>query len=218
MQNMIELLKTLFAIFSALFFTIDILGNLPIFISLTANYSPKFQRKMAIKGPIVAFFILTAFALLGNFILEWFGLSLPAFKFAGGILLLFLSIDMVMANPEPQMKSESGAAKKETDLRQDISVFPLAIQLLSGPASMTLLILMMKEYQSQPINQLIVIIALLLNMILCCIAFKYATYIAKFLGRSGINVLTRIFGVLLTALACQFFIDGIIEAFHININ
>lgn len=213
---MIEVLKTLFAIFSALFFTIDILGNLPIFISLTANYSPKYQRKMALKGPVISFFILTTFALLGNVILEWFGLSLPAFKFAGGILLLFLSIDMVMANPEPQMKSESAAAKKETDNRHDISVFPLAIPLLSGPASMTLLVLMMKEYQTQPINQIIVIIALFLNMILCWIAFRYATYIAKFLGRSGINVLTRIFGVLLTALACQFFIDGIIEAFHIK--
>ena len=207
-----EILKTLFAIF----FTIDILGNLPIFISLTANYSPRYQRKMALKGPVISFFILTSFALLGNVILEWFGLSLPAFKFAGGILLLFLSIDMVMANPEPQMKSETGAAKKETDHRQDISVFPLAIPLLSGPASMTLLVLMMKEYQAQPINQIIVIVALFLNMLLCWVAFRYATYIAKFLGRSGINVLTRIFGVLLTALACQFFIDGIIEAFHIK--
>ena len=213
---MMEILKTLFAIFSALFFTIDILGNLPIFISLTANYSPRYQRKMALKGPVISFFILTSFALLGNVILEWFGLSLPAFKFAGGILLLFLSIDMVMANPEPQMKSETGAAKKETDHRQDISVFPLAIPLLSGPACMTLLVLMMKEYQAQPINQIIVIVALFLNMLLCWVAFRYATYIAKFLGRSGINVLTRIFGVLLTALACQFFIDGIIEAFHIK--
>ena len=79
-----EILKTLFAIFSALFFTIDILGNLPIFISLTANYSPRYQRKMALKGPVISFFILTAFALLGNVILEWFGLSLPAFKFAAG--------------------------------------------------------------------------------------------------------------------------------------
>jgi multiple antibiotic resistance protein len=212
-----EYLKFLFATGCALFFTIDILGNLPIFISLTVNYPKRYQKKMALKGPLIAFFILLIFALSGNAVLKWFGLSLPAFKFAGGILLLFLSIDMVMANPEPQIKSESGAAKKETVKRQDISVFPLAIPLLSGPASMTLLILMMQQCESKPISQLLIVFALFINMVLCWLAFTYATYIAKFLGRSGINVLTRIFGVLLTALACQFFIDGIIEAFHINI-
>jgi multiple antibiotic resistance protein len=75
----------------------------------------------------------------------------------------------------------------------------------------------MQQCESKPISQLLIVFALFINMVLCWLAFTYATYIAKFLGRSGINVLTRIFGVLLTALACQFFIDGIIEAFHINI-
>ncbi len=212
---MFEIFKPLLVNFWALFFTIDILGTLPIFISLTANYSRPFQKKMAFKAPLTAFVILLIFSLTGNSILKSFGLSLPAFKIAGGILLLLLSIEMVVAKPEPQMKSTNEAEKEENERRNDISVFPLAIPLLAGPAAITILILLMKEYEGQLLNQFMIILALFLNMFLCWLAFKYATLIAKFLGHSGINVLTRIFGILLTALACQFFIDGISEAFHL---
>jgi len=212
---MYEIFKPLLINFWTLFFTIDILGTLPIFISLTANYSQPFQQKMALKAPLTAFIILLIFAITGNTVLEYFGLSLPAFKIAGGILLLLLSIEMVVAKPEPQMKSTSEAEKEENERRNDISVFPLAIPLLSGPAAITILILVMKEYQGDIVSQGMIILALFLNMFLCWLAFKYATYIAKFLGQSGINVLTRIFGILLTALACQFFIDGIRDAFHL---
>ncbi|MGN0005252.1 MAG: MarC family protein [Candidatus Gastranaerophilaceae bacterium] len=212
---MFEIFKPLLVNFWALFFTIDILGTLPIFISLTANYSRPFQKKMAFKAPLTAFVILLIFSLTGNSILKSFGLSLPAFKIAGGILLLLLSIEMVVAKPEPQMKSTNDAEKEENERRNDISVFPLAIPLLAGPAAITILILLMKEYEGQILNQFMIILALFLNMFLCWIAFKYATLIARFLGHSGINVLTRIFGILLTALACQFFIDGISEAFHL---
>lgn len=212
---MFEIFKPLLVNFWALFFTIDILGTLPIFISLTANYSRPFQKKMAFKAPLTAFVILLIFSLTGNSILKSFGLSLPAFKIAGGILLLLLSIEMVVAKPEPQMKSTNEAEKEENERRNDISVFPLAIPLLAGPAAITILIVMMKEYEGQLLNQFMIILALFLNMFLCWLAFKYATLIAKFLGHSGINVLTRIFGILLTALACQFFIDGIREAFHL---
>lgn len=170
---------------------------------------------MALKAPLTAFIILLVFALSGNTVLESFGLSLPAFKIAGGILLLLLSIEMVMAKPEPQMKSTNDNEKEENERRNDISVFPLAIPLLSGPAAITILILLMKEAQGQMMAQFMIIIALFLNMVLCWIAFRYATIIARFLGHSGINVLTRIFGILLTALACQFFIDGIREAFNL---
>lgn len=212
---MFEIFKPLLVNFWALFFTIDILGTLPIFISLTANYSRPFQKKMAFKAPLTAFVILLIFSLTGNSILKSFGLSLPAFKIAGGILLLLLSIEMVVAKPEPQMKSTNEAEKEENERRNDISVFPLAIPLLAGPAAITILIVMMKEYEGQILNQFMIILALFLNMFLCWLAFKYATLIARFLGHSGINVLTRIFGILLTALACQFFIDGISEAFHL---
>lgn len=213
---MFEIFKPLLVNFWALFFTIDILGTLPIFISLTANYSEPFQKKMAFKAPLTAFVILLIFSLTGNSILKSFGLSLPAFKIAGGILLLLLSIEMVVAKPEPQMKSTNDAEKEENERRNDISVFPLAIPLLAGPAAITILILLMKEYEGQLLNQFMIILALFLNMLLCWLAFKYATFIARFLGHSGINVLTRIFGILLTALACQFFIDGISEAFHLG--
>lgn len=212
-----EFFKLLLVNFWALFFTIDILGTLPIFISLTADYSDNLRQKMAFKAPVIAFVILLIFAVSGTTILETFGLSLPAFKIAGGILLLLLSIEMVLAKPEPQMKSANNAEKEENERRNDISVFPLAVPLLSGPAAITILILLMKEFEGQILNQFAIILSVFLNMILCWLAFKYAFLIAKYLGHSGINILTRIFGILLTALACQFFIDGIREAFKIAV-
>jgi len=206
-----------FAVFSALFFTIDCLGITPIFISLTANTSSIYKRKMAKKGTLTAFAILFFFALTGSFVMDAFGISLPAFRIAGGILLLLLSIEMVLANPNPPIKSENAEEKKENAKRNDISVFPVAIPLLSGPAAITLLILFMKQAQGLFIKQTIIITALILNMIICWFVLIFSVQIAKLLGKTGINVISRIFGILLTALACQLFIDGVIGAFHLHI-
>lgn len=202
-----ELLNYFIVIFTALFFTIDSLGVMPIFISLTANMSPSYQQKMAKKAAIIAFIILFLFAVTGTFIMDAFGVSVPAFRIAGGILLLLLAIDMVLSNPEPP--------KPTSTPKKDISVFPLAVPLLSGPAGITLLILFTKQANGMIIKQILIILALLLNMIICWIVLMFANKISNFLGESGVNVLTKIFGILLTALACQLFIDGVREAFHI---
>jgi multiple antibiotic resistance protein len=171
---------------------------------------------MAKKGAITAFLILAVFAVSGSIILDMFGIGLPAFRIAGGILLLLLAIDMVMAKPEPPIKSETQEEREETLLREDISVFPLAIPLLSGPAAITMLILLMKQAEHNSLKQFVVLLALVANLLICWLVLTFASKISGFLGRTGINVLNRIFGILLTALACQFFIDGIIQAFHLK--
>ena len=211
-----DILNTAVVVFWSLFFTIDVLGTTPIFISLTAGGTRDYQKRMAKKGALTAFFILLVFTLSGSLVLDMFGISLPAFRIAGGILLLLLSIGMVMATPEAPIKSTNKEEKEETLHRDDISVFPLAIPLLSGPAAITMLILFMKQFEGVPLKQLMVILALICYIVICWIVLTFASKISRFLGRTGINVLTRIFGILLTALACQFFIDGVIEAFKIN--
>jgi len=120
---------------------------------------------------------------------------------------------MVLAKPTSAIRSENKEEHEEAMSRHDISVFPLAIPLLSGPAAITMLILFMKQAEGDIIHQLVIFAALFANMIACWIVLHFSLAISKFLGKTGINVLNRIFGILLTALACQFFIDGISEAF-----
>jgi len=211
-----ELFNYFLFIFSALFFIIDSVGVVPIFISLTANYSERRKKIMAKKGSLTAFFILLFFAVTGSFVMDSFGISVPAFRIAGGILLLLLAIDMVLATPNSPIRNENEEERQESVKREDISVFPIAIPLLSGPAAITMLILFMKQAQGALLKQLLIILALIINMIFCWFALNFATQISKWLGKTGINVISRIFGILLTAIACQLFIDGVIEAFHLG--
>jgi multiple antibiotic resistance protein len=168
---------------------------------------------MASKGVLIASIILIFFALSGSSLLNLLGINLAAFRISGGILLLLLSIDMVLAKPSSAIKSETLEEREEALHREDISVFPLAIPLLSGPAAITMLILFMKQAEGNITQQLIIFLSLFINMIVCWIVLNFSVSISNFLGKTGISVLNRIFGILLTALACQFFIDGISEAF-----
>ena len=207
------ILNSTIVTFLALFFTIDVIGTTPVFVSLTSNANIAFRKKMAIKGVIIAFFILFFFALSGTGVLNILGISLPAFRIAGGILLLILSIDMVLAKPSSGIRSETVEEREESMGKNDISVFPLAIPLLSGPAAITMVILFMKQAEGNLIHQAIILSALFANMVICWIILTFSASISRLLGKTGINVLNRIFGILLTALACQFFIDGMLEAF-----
>jgi len=208
-----DYINSLLVIFLALFFTIDVIGVTPIFVSLTSNVNNEYRRKMAINGVFIATLILLLFAISGTSILNILGIELAAFRIAGGILLLLLSIDMVLAKPISVIRTETKEEHEEALYKHDISVFPLAIPLLSGPATITMLILFMRQAQGNIVQQLVVLSALTANMFICWIVLNFSSEISKFLGTTGINVLNRIFGVLLTALACQFFIDGISEAF-----
>jgi len=206
--------KSLLVTFPALFFTIDIIGVTPIFVSLTSNASINYKKKIIIRGILTATLILFFFALSGSTVLNILSIKLAAFRIAGGILLLLLSIDMVLAKPLSTIHTETQEEHEEALHRNDISVFPLAIPLLSGPATITMLILFMKQAEGNLIQQLLILTALSANMLICWVILTFSVNISKFLGKTGINVLNRIFGILLTALACQFFIDGISEAFY----
>lgn len=206
-----EVLNQFLIPFYALFLAIDAIGVAPIFISLTSKMSEPRRMLMANRGVFTTFIILSFFALTGALILDLFGISLSAFRIGGGILLLILSIDMVMSRPNSPLQSSSEDSHKE-----DISVFPMAIPLLSGPASITMLILFMKEAHGHFVHQLMIMLALIANMFICWLIFRFSSQISKKLGKTGINVITRIFGILLTALACQFFIDGVRGAFMLK--
>lgn len=206
-----DIIHSFFIYFSKLFVTLDGIGLAPVYIALAGNAPRRWKNIMVNKSIVIAFFILLFFGFTGAIILDLLGISLNALRIAGGILLLLMAIDLVLANPTPGMTSENKEERKESMKRTDISVFPLAIPLLSGPATITMLTICMKSSQGNILHQVLIVLALALNLFVCWLILKFATKVSQLLGKTGISVINRIFGILLTALSCQFFIDGIID-------
>ena len=205
-----ELVSSFFKYFAALFVTLDGIGLAPIFIALTATAPRRWRNIMMNRCVIVAFVILIFFGFAGTFILDLLGISLNALKMAGGILLLILAIDLVLARGSTSQQ-ETSEERRESLKRLDISVFPLAIPLLSGPATITMLTIFVKQAQGSIVQTGLIISALVVNLFICWLILKFASAVSKFLGKTGINVINRIIGIILTAMACQFFIDSVVD-------
>ncbi len=208
MMNIESIISIFIIQFWALFLTIDPIGVTPIFISLTAKCSEIQRKGIANKGVLIAFLILVFFALTGSLLLDLFGISLAAFRLGGGVLLMLLSIEMVMSKDQNQSQAGDNAA--------DLAVFPISIPLLSGPAAITMLILFIKQSEGDLLKKGIVLTALFANMLFVWLCLRFSNKISKMLGKTGANVVTKIFGILLTALAFQFIIDGIFEAIKLH--
>ena len=199
--------ETLIAAFVTFFGVVDPIGVAPMFVSLTAGDGPAARRRMALRGTVIGGLILLAFALGGEPFLSALGIGLPAFRIAGGILLLLLAIDMVMVR-HSGLRATTADEEDEGSQRGDVSVFPLAIPLIAGPGALTSVVLLMGAAHGDLALQgaiLAVLLAVLVIMLACLLA---AAGLVRVLGQTGVNVLTRVFGVITAALAVQFIIDG----------
>jgi multiple antibiotic resistance protein len=194
--------------FTTFFVTLGPIEVAAVFAALTQNRSTRHRRSMAIRGTLIATGILLTFAIFGDWLLGSLGISLAALRTAGGILLLLIGIDMVFARASGGTTTTE-AETKEAEHKQDISVFPLATPLIAGPGAMGAVILLIANAQGDLLIQLIVITSLLAVLLINLLALLGATYIQKILGVSGQHVISRVFGVLLCALAVQFVFDGI---------
>jgi len=202
------MLETAGLALTTLFATIGPIGVSAMFAALTASENSEARRSMAIRGTLVAAGILLGFALIGEHLLAGLGISLAALRISGGILLLLIGIEKVFA------RSASGTSttkeeEREAEAKQDISVFPLATPLLAGPGSMGAIILLMANAEGDLTSQLIVVGSLLTILLLTLGALLSASKLQKYLGVTGMHVVGRIMGVLLSALAVQFILDGI---------
>ncbi len=204
-ENLPELALRAFATFFATVGPVDVAA---FYAALTAHAAPRHRRQMAIKGTGIATVLLLAFVLVGELLLRWLGITLAAMRAAGGILLLLLAIDMVFARPEA-MSKPTFAETSEAKGRDDISVFPLATPLIAGPAALGAAVLLAAEARDSSIAELAVIGALLVVMALQLGLLLVAARLHAFLGITGQNVISRIVGILLAALAVQFIFDGI---------
>jgi multiple antibiotic resistance protein len=202
------MLETAIVTFTTFFATIGPIDVAVIFAAMTKGSSAKQKRTMAVRGTLVALVILVLFALMGETLLKTLGISLAALKFSGGILLLLIAIDMVFARSSGG-SSTTEEENKEGAGKEDISVFPLATPLIAGPGSMGAVMLLMANAQNDLKTQAIVIASMTSVLLTTLILLLLSNKIQKLLGITGIHVISRVFGVILAALAVQFMFDGI---------
>jgi multiple antibiotic resistance protein len=190
-----------------LFVVMDPVGLAPVFVALAGGRPAAEQVLMARRAVRVAGGVLLAFAVFGPALLEYLGISLDAFRVAGGLLLFKIAVDMVFAHRERETDEE----KAEASLRDDISVFPLAIPLLAGPGAMTSVMILTAEARGVTGGLFIVLGATAVVLLLAYAALVLSGHLARLLGRTGVNVVTRVLGVLLSALAVQYVADGVLD-------
>ncbi|MFZ2169571.1 MAG: MarC family protein [Methylococcaceae bacterium] len=196
---------------ATLFTTIGPFDVAAVFAALTSSATPEDRRSYALRGILIASVILGVFAITGDFLLASFGISMPALRTAGGVLLLLIGIDMVFARASGAITTTSEEIN-EAKLKRDISVFPLATPLIAGPGTMGAVILLMADAQGNFGHQAAVLLALLAMMLFTLLALLTASKIQRFLGVTGIQVIMRISGILLTSLAVQYIFDGIAQS------
>jgi multiple antibiotic resistance protein len=183
------------------------IGNAPIFIALTHDVEAAYRREMPMRGIALATVILVAFALIGDALLKMLGIGISAFRIDGGLLLFLLAIDMVFAR-QSGLRSSTVDEQQEAEHKRAVSVFPLAFPLIAAPRALTTLLLM-TSLQSRSWIFISVLIALLLILGLTLLSLLMAERIMGLLGETGANVIARLLGLILAALAVQYVLDGL---------
>ena len=197
---------------SAIFVVVDPLAAVPFFLAMTSDQSPEQRRDTARRAAIGAWLIFTAFGLVGALLFRLLGISIPAFKLAGGVLLLLIAIDMLRTAPSAaRITAPEVEAGVEKD---DVAIVPLAMPLLAGPGSIaTVIVLMGRVQPKQWWNGLPVLVAVAVVAGVTYLTLASANRVERVLSRTGMNILERVAGMLLAAIALQFMIDGAGEAF-----
>lgn len=189
--------------FATLFVVIDPPGLVPLFIALTQGMDGQHRARMARRACIIAFVLLTLFGLMGEPLLGFIGISMPAFRIAGGILLFLTALDMLF---ERRTQRREG---QHPDPDHDPSVFPLATPLIAGPGAIATMILLVGQSGPGWIGTVAVLGLLLAMIVATYLFFLAAPFLERLLGRTGTVVITRLLGMLLAALSVQFVIDGV---------
>ena len=193
--------------FVTLFVIIDPVGMTPLFVALTQGMDTARRRAIALRACITAALILIVFAAFGEAVLGFVGISMPAFRIAGGILLFLTALDMLFERRTKRRQGQADEAEEDDD-SDDPSVFPLAIPLIAGPGAIATMILLTGQDGGDITHVLLIHLVMALVLAVVLTLFLLATPLERLLGPTGINVVTRLLGMLLAALSVQFVIDG----------
>ena len=205
---MFEQLLKFFVVF---FVVVEPISLIPLFAGLTEGAGDGYKQRMARKSALIALVICVLFALVGARFLELMGIALSSFRLAGGTLLFLISLEMVFARTSGTRSTTP--EREEARTREDISVFPLAFPFIAGPGALATILLTAGEVRGQPLLFAGFLGVVTLVMLLCWLLMRATPRLMGVLGVTGANVMSRLSGVILAALAVQFIIDGIRGAF-----
>ena len=200
--------------FATLFVIIDPLGLTPLFVALTRDQPPAMRRRIARQSVLLAAGVLLLFAFFGKAILSLFGISMPAFRIAGGILLFMIAVEMLFEK-RAERRQRTVAHKELPHAYQavdDVWVFPLGIPLIAGPGAITSIILLMSRHAGDTVAQAIVIAILLGVLGLTWLLFSIISHATRFLSETAVRAISRVLGIILAALAVEFVLTGLKDA------
>lgn len=194
--------------FSSILFLVDPFAALPTFLAVTAGQSNAKRVRTARKASLTALVVLSLFAFIGQYIFRLFGITLPAFEIAGGVILLLIGLDMLEARRSPTQEvppDTEAAAHKD-----DVGIVPMGIPMLAGPGAITSVMVLVGQAKER--WQLLAILgSILLTSTICFVVLGSAARVGRLLGDTGIRILVRIMGLLLVALAVQYFVNGFVD-------
>jgi multiple antibiotic resistance protein len=193
---------------SSIFFLVDPFAALPTFLAVTAGVDAPRRRKMAWKASVTALVVLSAFAVAGQYIFKMFGITLPAFEIAGGVILLLIGLDMLEAKRSPTQESREEAA--EAALKEDAGIVPLGIPMLAGPGAITSVMVLVGQAQTRW-QMVAILVSIFITAAICYLVLGNSDRVARALGETGVRILVRIMGLLLVALAVQYFVNGMAD-------
>jgi len=199
-------------LFAGLFAVVDPIGVIPIFISLTSHQNAADRNYSALQAGFTVFGVLIAALLTGEALLQFFGISFASFRVAGGLLLLLMALSMVQAHISPARQNNEEAQDAET--KPSIAVVPLGIPLLAGPGAISTVILY-AQHSNSPLHYAIISGEIVLLALITWLCFRAAPWIGRVLGRTGINIVVRIMGLLIAALGIEFISAGLRQLFPV---
>lgn len=193
---------------SSIFFLVDPFAALPTFLAVTAGADGVRRKQIARKATLTAWIVLTIFSVAGKYLFRLFGISIAAFEIAGGIILLLIGLDMLEAKRSATQESSEEA--EEATHKQDAGIVPLGVPMLAGPGSITSVMVLVGQVQVW--WQMAAIMgSILVTAVICYLVLGNSDRVAKALGETGIRILVRVMGLLLVALAVQYFVNGMAD-------
>jgi multiple antibiotic resistance protein len=203
---MADLVSFALVSFSAVFFVVDPFAAIPLFLAMTAGDPPEKRRAMALRASVVATVTLLTFGAAGGFLFELFGITVGAFRIAGGVLLFLMALDMLRA--QPSRVRTSPEEQSEGLERDDVAVLPLGIPMLAGPGAIATVTVLMGQSGGSAARWAIVAACVVLTGALTLVLLRASTLVERTLRQTGLNVLNRLMGLILAAVAVQFVVDG----------
>ncbi len=205
-----ELVTYTLLCFGSVFAIVDPFAAVPIYLALTAGRTPVDVASVARRASMTCMFVLLAFAGAGSLILQFFSITLPAFKIAGGVVLFVVGFEMLRAAPSRTRSTEEERAEAQT--KEDVALVPLGLPLLAGPGAIAT-VMVLSTRAGDLAHRGVVALCVVLVSIITFLVLRSAGLVARALGQTGINLIGRVMGLILAATAAQFAIDGLREAF-----